>query len=94
MNITASTPNHIKVKMRKVKTVPACIKATILKGCVNQGAYIQFVQDVGMYGLWEALLYAESYEANGDYAQGTVHDAMDAYFNTKAVAKLLKEALS
>ena len=93
MQITASTPNHIKVKMRKVKTIPACIKATMLKGCINQGAYMQFHQDVGMYGLWEALLYAESYEANGDYALGTTHDALDAYFKTKAVAKLLQMIL-
>lgn len=94
MQITASTPNHVKAKMRKVKTIPACIKATLLKGCVNQGAYMQFHQDVGVYNLWEALLYAESYEANGDYANGTVHEAMDAYFKTKAVAKMLAAVLS
>jgi hypothetical protein len=94
MNITTSTPNHIKVKMRKVKTIPACIKAELLKGCINQGAYMQFHQDVRMYGLWEALLYAEGYECpNGDFKEGTVHNAMDAYFKTKAVAKILKAAL-
>jgi len=94
MNITISTPNHIKAKMRKVKTVPACIKAELLKGCIQQGAYIQFNQDVGLYGLWEALLYAEGYEDQGHYELGTVHDAMDAYFKTKAVSKMLKEVLS
>lgn len=94
MKITISTPNHVKAKMRKVKKVPACIKAELLKGCINQGAYIQFNQDVGMYGLWEALLYAESYEDTGHYELGTVHDALDAYFKTKAVSKMLKEVLS
>jgi hypothetical protein len=50
---------------------------------------MQFHQDVGMYGLWEALLYAQDYEGKGDYTEGTVHNAMDAYFKTKTVAKLL-----
>jgi hypothetical protein len=93
MDIRISTPDTIKAKMRKVKTIPACIKATLLKGCINQGAYMQFHQDVGMYGLWEAMLYAQGYEGNGDYTEGTVHDAMDAYFKTKAVSKLLASFL-
>lgn len=93
MNIATSTPNHIIIKLRKVKKLPACMKATLLKGCRDQGAYIQFHEDL-RFGLWGALLSAESYEKDGMYAEGTVHDAMDAYFKTKAVAKLLKEVLS
>lgn len=90
MNIIISTPNHVKAKMRKMKTIPACIKAGLLKGCINQGAYIQFNQDVGLYGLWEAMLYAEGYENQGDYELGTVHDAMDAFFKTDTVKKILE----
>jgi hypothetical protein len=89
MNITISTPNHIKTKMRAMKTIPIGIKAELLKGCINQGAYIQFNQDVGLYGLWEALLYAEGYENQGDYELGTVHNAMDAFFKTKTVKNWL-----
>ena len=94
MDIRTSTPNHIKVKMRKVKTLPACIKAELLKGCKDQMAYVQFHQDLATYGLWEAMLYVEGYEGDGKYAEGTAHNCMDAYFKTKAVAKLLKEAMS
>lgn len=94
MDIRTSTPNHIKVKMRKVKTLPACIKAELLKGCKDQFAYVQFHQDLANYGLWEAMLYVEGYEKDGKYAEGTAHAAMDAYFKTKAVAKLLTEVLS
>lgn len=93
MDIRTSTPNHIKVKMRKTKTLPACIKAELLKGCKDQMAYVQFHQDLATYGLWEAMLYVEGYEGTG-YAEGTAHNAMDAYFKTKAVSKMLKEVLS
>lgn len=89
--IRVSTPKHIQDKMRKIKKIPACIKDEMLKGCKNQGAYMQFHQDVTVYGLWEALLYAEGYEGKGDYTSGTVHAALDAYFNTKAVSKLFKD---
>ena len=69
------------------------MKAELLKGCKDQGAYIQFHEDL-RFGLWGALLSAESYEKDGMYAEGTIHNCLDAYFNTKAVAKLLKEVLS
>ncbi len=96
MTIAVTTPNHIKAKMRKMKTVPACIKAELLKGCRNQGAYMQFHQDVKTYNLWEALLFVQSFEQETwkFFAEGTAHNAMDAYFNTKAVAKLLQLRLS
>jgi hypothetical protein len=93
MDIRASTPNHIKIKMRKTKTLPACIKAALLKGCKSQGAYIQFHTDLATFGLWEAMLFVEDYEKSGDYAEGTAHNAMDAYFKTPTVAKILKAAL-
>lgn len=88
MDIAITTPNHVKVAMRKMKKVPACIKATLLKGCKDQGAYIQFHEDL-RFGLWGALLSAESYEKDGMYAEGTIHNAMDAFFQTKTVKKML-----
>lgn len=94
MQIATSTPNHIKVKMRKMKTIPACIKAEVYKGAKCMEATVQFNSDVSVYNLWEALLYVEGYEKSGHFAEGTAHNAMDAFFKTKAVAKLLKEVLS
>ena len=88
MDIATTTPEHVKTAMRKMKKVPVCIKATLLKGCKDQGAYIQFNEDV-RFGLWGALLSAESYEKDGMYAEGTVHDAMDAFFKTDTVKKIL-----
>lgn len=87
--ITTSTPAHIIAKLRKEKKLPVCMKAELLKGCKAQGAYIQFHEDL-RFGLWGALLSAESYEQQGMYAEGTVHNAMDAYFHTKSISKLLK----
>jgi hypothetical protein len=59
----------------------------ILGGTVPglSGEYLQFAKDVRIYGLWEALLYAENYEAEGAYAPGTALKAFQA-----AVKKLLK----
>lgn len=42
------------------------------------GAYIQFGRDLQTYGLWEALLYVEQYEQQGEYKEGTAQKALDA----------------
>lgn len=55
----------------------------LVSGCTNQGAYIQFGRDLVLYGLWEALLYAESYEQKGWYSPGTVQGAIDASIKPK-----------
>ena len=40
--------------------------------------YIQFGSDLRTYNLWEALLYADSYEKSGGYQQSSVQSALDA----------------
>jgi hypothetical protein len=79
--------------MRKLKVVPACVKAEVYKGCKAMEGAVQFNSDVNTFNVWEALLYLEGMEPQF-FAEGTAHAAMDAYFKTKAVSKMLKEALS
>ena len=88
--IQTTTPNHIKVKMRKMKTIPACMKAEVYKGAKCLEATVQFNQDVATYGLYEAMLYVEDYEKSSHYAEGTAMKAMDAYFKTPAVKKIFQ----
>jgi len=92
--LQTTTPNHLKVKMRKMKSIPVGIKAEVYKGAKCLEATVQFNSDVNTYNLFEALLYVEDYEKSGHYAEGTAMKAMDAFVKTKAVSKLLKEALS
>ena len=91
--IQTTTPNHVKVKMRKMKVVPACIKAEVYKGAKCLEATVQFNSDVNVYNLYEAIIYVEDYEKSGHYAEGTAMRAMDAYFKTPAVKKILQEAM-
>ena len=88
--IQTTTPNHIKVKMRKMKTIPACMKAEVYKGAKCLEATVQFNQDVATYGLYEAMLYVEDYEKSAHYAEGTAMKAMDAYFKTPGVKKIFQ----
>lgn len=71
-----------KRKLRKVRGVAGPLQDTarniLVTGCFDQGAYIQFGRDLVLYNLWEALLYAKSYEEQGMYALGTAQRALDA----------------
>lgn len=71
-----------KVKWRKVRGLAGPLQDTarniLVNGCIDQGAYIQFGRDLVLYNLWEALLYAQSYEKQGMYAEGTVQKVLDA----------------
>lgn len=63
------TPDMLVEKTRNVLSV----------GCLEQSAYVQFGSDVPVYGLWEALLYAELYEHRDHaYVPGTVERACKA----------------
>jgi hypothetical protein len=75
MSIRETLSNDLKVKYRKVKTVPAAIKAAIYAGCTDPGAAMQFQSDVTTYNLFEALLYVEGYEKDGFFAAGTAAKA-------------------
>jgi hypothetical protein len=71
-----------KKALRRIKKIdhPAVETArnALVCGCIDQGAYIQFAKDVTLYGLYEALLYAQNYEERGCYAKGTTTKATNA----------------
>jgi len=68
-------PEPLKAKYRKVKTVPAAVKAAVYKGCLDPAVTVQFQRDVLVYGLYEALLFVEGYEGDGAYVKGTAQAA-------------------
>lgn len=75
---TIATNDQIK-SLRKVKTLPLPVKAAVYRG--NKGGpacTVQFNKDVQLYGLWEALLYVEGYEAEGYFEPGTAKSGFDA----------------
>lgn len=67
-----------RTQLRKIKSGKLVDTARNLLNCgiVSTGGlhgpYIQFGQDVALYGLWEALLYAETYEDQGKFVDGTM----------------------
>ena len=71
------------MKMRGTKKCPIAVKAAILRGCQDQGAYVQFQQDVGIDGLRGALMCAHSYEEQGMYEDGTCLNALKAALKMK-----------
>jgi hypothetical protein len=93
MSIRITTPKHLADKLRKLKVVPVSIKAEVYKGCKEMEAAVQFNYDVNTFNVWEALLYLESTEPQF-FAEGTAHNAIDAYCNTKAVKKFLQSILA
>ena len=70
-----------KKVLRKIKEIEhkavEVSRNTLVCGCTEQMAYVQFGIDVQTYNLWEALLYAEGYEGKG-YKPGTAQKALDA----------------
>lgn len=73
-----------KKTLRKIKAPSCQVNASYLStaglivhgGCQgNMMAYRQFFKDIFTYGLWEALLYVESYEHRGYYKPGTAMEA-------------------
>jgi hypothetical protein len=44
-----------------VKTLPDSVKAILYDGAKNHPVILQFHSDLNLYGMWEALLYVESY---------------------------------
>jgi hypothetical protein len=74
--------DNYKRQLRKVKGIAGGLqdiaRNTLVKGCIEQGAYIQFGEDMQVYNLYEALLYAEGYELRGMYRAGSVQSTVDA----------------
>jgi hypothetical protein len=68
--------------LRKVKGVAGKLqdiaRNTLVQGCIDRGAYIQFGADMGLYNLWSALNSAKSYEEDGMYSPGSAQRALDA----------------
>jgi hypothetical protein len=82
-NIKSFLSEPLKAKYRKVKALPGAVKAAIYAGASpahSPAITVQFNRDVAVYGLYEALLFVEGYEADGFFAAGTA----------LAAAKLLK----
>ena len=73
--------NDHKKALRKVRGVAGKLqdhaRHCLNKGCLDQGAYIQFGSDLQTYNLYEALLYAYSYEEAGHYVKGTTQTALN-----------------
>ncbi len=80
------TPAHLIKALRLVRKPTAGCKAAMLSGCLEQGAYTQWGEDLRTGTLWSALRSAESYEIDGHYAVGTVAAALKASL-TKGVLK-------
>jgi len=78
-SVRSITPEEVKVKLRKMKTVPGKVKAAIYGGCKDPGAAMQFNSDVQMYNLWEAILYCEGYEKDNMFAPGTAVAAIKTF---------------
>ena len=76
------TPEQ-KSSLRRIKKGPIydLARNMMCGGITSTGiseVYIQFDRDVRIYGLYEALLFAEQYEHQGEYAPGTVQRTIDA----------------
>lgn len=69
-----------KLLLKSMKTVPEPVKVAVYDGCNNTGAASQFHTDVGLYGMYEALLYVESYEGNGYFVKGTAERAAEIIY--------------
>lgn len=83
MQCNELSPVH-KTALRKVRASGPLFdlaRNTLNKGITSSGisgAYIQFATDCRIYGLYEALLYAEGYERQKAYAAGTVATVLAA----------------
>ena len=70
-----------RAALRKIKVINHSVveaaRNALVTGCLEQGYYIQFAQDIRTYGLWEALLYAEGYEGKG-FSEGSAQRALNA----------------
>lgn len=73
-----ATPEQKRI-LRKTKRLPGRVKAIVYGGNLGGPALaMQFNRDISLYGLWEALLYLEGYEAEGKVMKGTTERALEA----------------
>ena len=70
---TQEIPEEQKKALRKLKTgeVEERIRNLLLSKHTNEAVIRQFDSDVRLYNLYEAILYTETYEAQGYYLPGT-----------------------
>ena len=65
--------------LRKQRRPSDAVKAQVYDGNKSGPVMaVQFHNDCNIYNVWEALLYVESYEAQGFYAKGTALKAWEA----------------
>ncbi len=77
MGIRTTTDDATKAKLRTLRAMPSKAKASLYSD--NRGGCevaMQLAIDCQLYGVWEALLYVESYEASGHYATGAAERAL------------------
>lgn len=77
MKIKEIVTDEQRKQLRKIKTPPSDTKNLVYVGCLAGPMMAsQFNEDCRVYGLWEALLYVEGYEAQGQYKAGTAEDVI------------------
>jgi len=72
-------------RITSISPITSDVVNIVADGCKkeHEGAYLQFIKDVLVYGLWEALLFVELYEKDGVirtnyYDPGTAYKAFTA----------------
>lgn len=83
MSLTSISNPTERAKLRKIRTLPVEVKTKLYGGARGPEVTMQFNRDLRLCGLWEALLYAEKYEENGEYTPGTVQKAFEAAVGRK-----------
>ncbi len=76
-SLQSLTDEATKAKLRKLRVMPSKAKASLYQDNLGGAAMaMQLATDCQVYGVWEALLYVEGYEASGHYRQGAAHRAL------------------
>jgi hypothetical protein len=72
-NLATFATTDEKAKFRKVKVMPSKVKASLYHDANAEhcpAITMQLGSDIATYGIYEALLYVENYEADGYYLEG------------------------
>lgn len=93
MTIRTSTPESTIKRLRKLRALPSAAKASLYAdNLCGIAVAVQLANDVHVYGVWEALLYVENYEADGYYKPGAAKRAMASLIKKSEAATVRIEA--
>lgn len=70
--LTIEETRKHRLELKKIKVVSRKMEMIADRFLVG-GAMIQFCRDVSLYGLWEALMYADSEELNAEMVEEFVN---------------------